>query len=171
MNMYSKILTMQANIHKALANTKRLEIIRLLRDQELSVSQMMSMLDLKQANLSQHLQMLREYHLVKTRRCGKEIHYSLAHPNLIVTTDLLREMLVEQHEGENELIEKLRLKMKDLVPITKDPVCNMRLSPRTANYTTKYKNHRIFFCAEGCLKKFEQQPSKYINKLQLHEQQ
>jgi ArsR family transcriptional regulator len=159
--MYYEILTLQSNIHKAIANTKRLEIIRLLRDEELTVSQMVDMLGLPQANLSQHLQVLREYQLVKTRRSGKEIYYRLAHPNLIVSIDLLREMLVDQHEGEDKLIEELRLKMKDLVPVTSDPVCGMRVSPKTAGHATKYQGQQVYFCAEGCLKKFKQSPKKF----------
>ena len=47
-----------ADTVKALAHPRRLEIIHLLRDQTLTVTQLYRMLDLPQANISQHLQVV-----------------------------------------------------------------------------------------------------------------
>ena len=58
-NMYSELFRLQANLLKVLAQPKRLEIIHLLRDQRLNVTEIYSMLDLPQANVSQHLLALR----------------------------------------------------------------------------------------------------------------
>jgi len=153
--MYTRIFSLQSQVYKALANPKRLEIIHLLRDQELTVSQMLEMLDLPQANLSQHLQVLRKFQVVAPRRNGKEVYYKLAHPNVMVASDSFREMLIDQHQDEEEVAEELRLKMKDLVPVTRDPVCGMRLSPKTAAYAMKKNPHTFYFCASGCRDKFK----------------
>ena len=42
--MYSQIFQLHADYYSSLANPKRLEIVHLLRDQEMTVSQMMEML-------------------------------------------------------------------------------------------------------------------------------
>lgn len=154
--MYQKVFKLHEQLYKALANQKRVEIIHLLRDQQLSVSEIQAMLGLPQANLSQHLAVLREHGLVDTRRKGKEIYYQLSHPNLIKASDLIREMLIDQNKKNASLSEELRLRMKDLVPVVIDPVCGMRLSPKTAAAIVKRKNKTIYFCASGCKKEFLQ---------------
>jgi ArsR family transcriptional regulator len=152
--MYSQIYQLHADYYSALANPKRLEIVHLLRDKEMSVSQMMEMLGLPQANLSQHLMVLREFHLVSTRKAGTNIYYKLAHKNIVKSSDLIRELLIGQNRGDEKLTEELRLKMKDMVPLVHDPVCGMRLSPKTAGRALKRNGKTFYFCAEGCEQKF-----------------
>lgn len=154
--MYTRIFSLQSQAYKALSNPKRLEIVHLLRDQEMTVSQMFLMLDLPQANLSQHLQVLRKYQLVSPRRNGKEMHYKLAHRNIIKASDLFRDMLIDQHREEEKLAEELRLRMKDLLPVVRDPVCGMRVSPKTASFAKRVNGQTHYFCAAGCFEKFNQ---------------
>ncbi len=95
--MYHQVFKLHSDLLKALSHPKRLEIVHLLRDQELSVSQIQTMLDLPQANLSQHLMVLREVQVVEFRREGKEIYYQLTHKNFIKASDLLREVLIDRY--------------------------------------------------------------------------
>lgn len=67
-----------AQLLKALANERRLQILCLLADGERSVGEINELLDLSQSALSQHLAVLREECLVNTRREAQTIHYSLA---------------------------------------------------------------------------------------------
>lgn len=159
--MYGQIFSLQADLLKALSHPRRLEIVNLLRDQELCVSDIYEMLDLPQANISQHLMLLRDTGVVITRREGKQIIYKLANLKIIKASDLLREVLIDQNQ-ELEIADELTLTMKDLFPLVHDPVCKMRLSPKTANYSTKHKDHDYYFCASGCLKKFQENPKKYV---------
>ncbi|WP_346798282.1 metalloregulator ArsR/SmtB family transcription factor [Halomonas sp. Bachu 37] len=62
---------------KAMANEKRLQILCLLADKELSVTQINQQLTLSQSALSQHLAILRHDGLVNTRRDSQTIYYSL----------------------------------------------------------------------------------------------
>ncbi len=62
----------------AMANPKRLLILCNLLDAELNVSQIAERVDLGQSPLSQHLSKLRAWGLVKTRRDGQQIKYTLA---------------------------------------------------------------------------------------------
>ncbi len=91
-----ELLTLHASVCKGLADPKRLLIINALRDGELSVGELCTTLDLKQANVSQHLAILRDKGLVVTRRDGQRVYYSLSSPKIIEAVDLLREVMAEQ---------------------------------------------------------------------------
>ena len=70
-------IDLAASLLKAMANEKRLQIICLLADKELSVTQINHHLVLSQSALSQHLAILRRENLVQTRRDSQTIYYSL----------------------------------------------------------------------------------------------
>lgn len=63
---------------KTLANENRLLIMCVLAEGEHSVGALNDQIDLSQSALSQHLAVLREQGLVKTRRERQTIYYSLA---------------------------------------------------------------------------------------------
>ena len=159
--MYHQVFKLHSKLLKALSHSKRLEIVHLLRDQQLSVGQIQTMLDLPQANLSQHLMVLREVQVVGFKRQGKEIYYKLAHKNFIKASDLLREVLIDRYKHD-VLADEFTQKMKDLVPLETDPVCHMRVSPKTAAAVLKLKDKTYYFCASGCKKTFKANPKKFI---------
>ncbi len=155
MSTYSQLFNLQSDLLKAISHPRRLEIIHLLRDQELPVTDIHTMLDLPQANISQHLTVLREAKIVITRREGKQIYYRLADLRVIKASDLLREYLIDLNP-ESQLAKHLSLNMKELTPIVTDPICKMRLSPKTASFHLNHEGKDHYFCASGCLKKFKQ---------------
>ncbi|MEK7106436.1 MAG: metalloregulator ArsR/SmtB family transcription factor, partial [Patescibacteria group bacterium] len=59
-----------AEIYKILANPKRLEILNLLREQEMPVEELVKILGISKANVSQHLSLLRHAKLVTVHRIG-----------------------------------------------------------------------------------------------------
>ncbi len=63
---------------KSLANESRLMVMCVLAEGELSVGSLNRRIDLSQSALSQHLAILRDQGLVKTRRESQTIYYSLA---------------------------------------------------------------------------------------------
>ncbi len=67
-----------AGVAKALGNGRRAEIVDLLAQAERSVEEVAGELDQSVANTSQHLQHLLRSGLVRTRRAGNRIYYSLA---------------------------------------------------------------------------------------------
>ncbi|HUI71122.1 MAG TPA: YHS domain-containing protein [Spirochaetia bacterium] len=44
----------------------------------------------------------------------------------------------------------------------KDLVCGMMIDPKTAAATRVYEGKTYYFCAPGCAKAFEKEPTKYI---------
>ncbi|GLO61794.1 transcriptional regulator [Vibrio sp. MACH09] len=63
---------------KAMANERRLQILCILHEQELSVGELCTMLELSQSALSQHLAWLRRDGLVATRKEAQTVYYSLS---------------------------------------------------------------------------------------------
>lgn len=159
--MYSELFEIQAQLYKALSHPRRLEIVHLLRDQELPVTDIHTMLDLPQANISQHLMVLRDAQIVTARKEGKQIYYHLADPRIMEACDTIREVLIDTHK-ESNLADELLLTMKDLVPLTQDPVCGMRVSPKTAGFHTKHNGSNFYFCASGCYATFIKNPRNYV---------
>ncbi len=74
---------------KALANTKRLEILKLLSDSEKSVGSILENLDLTQSALSQHLAVLRKSKVLKTKRRAQQIFYILEDEDIKKILNLL----------------------------------------------------------------------------------
>ena len=62
----------------AMANPSRLLILCQLAESEKSVGELQPLIGLSQSALSQHLAVLREKRVVRTRREGQQIFYSLA---------------------------------------------------------------------------------------------
>lgn len=62
---------------KAVSNERRLLILCHLLEGELSVGEMNQKLELSQSALSQHLALLRNHKLVKTRKAAQTVYYSL----------------------------------------------------------------------------------------------
>lgn len=156
--MFEELFLHQSELFKALAHPRRLEIIHLLREQILCVTDIHQMLNLPQANISQHLMILRDAGLVKVEREGKQIFYRLSHPDVIEVADMMRSMVLRDHPE----LSAHDYKLMDLVPLVEDPVCKMRLSPKTASYACTHDRHKYYFCASGCLKVFEKNPEKFV---------
>ncbi len=91
-----EFLALHASVCKGIADPKRLQIINALRDGERSVTDLCDELELPQANVSQHLAVLRDRGLVDTRREAQRVFYSLTSYKIVQAIDLLREVMAEQ---------------------------------------------------------------------------
>ncbi len=94
--MEEKLYELHASMCRVFTSPKRLEILNLLRNKELSVGELAKLSGLRQANLSQHLAILREKGIVDTRKDGVTVYYSLANRKIIKAFDIIREMLLEK---------------------------------------------------------------------------
>jgi DNA-binding transcriptional ArsR family regulator len=73
----------QSKVLKALADPIRLRILGLLSSREMCVCEVMVALDLTQPTASHHLRILENVGLVKDRKEGKWVFYSIAKPELL----------------------------------------------------------------------------------------
>jgi rhodanese-related sulfurtransferase/predicted transcriptional regulator len=72
-----------AKLMKALANPARLEIIEMLSQGEKSVEGVVAATNLTVANASQHLQVLKNNNIVKSRKEGHYVYYSLVNSEFL----------------------------------------------------------------------------------------
>ena len=110
--MEHKLYELHAQMCQVFTSPKRLEILNLLKDKELSVGGIAKLVKIRQANLSQHLSILREKGIVKTRREGTAIYYSLANPKISKAFDIIREMLLERLAQTERLSRDIRIAKK-----------------------------------------------------------
>ena len=66
-----------AETFQALADPTRIRIVSLLADHELCVCDLAALLGMSQSAVSHQLRLLRNLHLVKARKEGREVNYSL----------------------------------------------------------------------------------------------
>ncbi|MBI4632162.1 MAG: winged helix-turn-helix transcriptional regulator [Chloroflexi bacterium] len=98
-----QLYELHASICQTLANPKRLEVIDLLRDGEKSVTEIVEAMEISQANLSQHLTVMRQKGIVVPRREGVNVYYRLSNPKIIKACDLMRQVLLEHLQAGVEL--------------------------------------------------------------------
>jgi len=93
-------------ILRAAADSNRLRILLLLKEEELSVAEMQEILVMGQSTISTHLSQLKQAGLVEDRRTGKSNLYRLAGPEAVPGADaggnLLAELLIK---ARNETVE------------------------------------------------------------------
>src|ERR1700733_8311432 len=88
--MQESLRRFKADIFQALAHPTRIAILELLSDGELSAGALIEKLGMEQANVSQHLAVLRAKQLVSNRRAGNQVFYSVRDPIIIEVLKLMR---------------------------------------------------------------------------------
>lgn len=108
----ASIYNLQAEICGALAHPVRLQILDILSGGEKTSSELLEVLLIPKANLSQHLTVLRDAGIIRSRKEGLYQVLSLAIPKIKDACSIVRSVLAEkiaQQEKENsELIRELR---------------------------------------------------------------
>ena len=66
-----------ADVYKALSDSTRIKIINLLEDNDLCVCDIASVLNMTKSAISHQLKYLKELNIVKNKKNGKEVTYSL----------------------------------------------------------------------------------------------
>lgn len=103
--MEDQIYTYHAEMCKVFSHPKRLELINVLRDKEMSVGELSERLGLASANLSQHLAMMKERRILVSRKEGNVVYYRIVNSRFLEAFDLLREILFEQIRQDAALIQ------------------------------------------------------------------
>ena len=80
----------KAGVFQALGHPTRIAIVELLRDGELSAGVIQERLGIEQANVSQHLAILRNRQILTNRKEGNQVFYSVRNPVLVEVLDIMR---------------------------------------------------------------------------------
>ncbi len=103
-----------ADVGKAFSHANRLEIIDLLTNGEKTVEQIAMQTAISVANASQHLQVLKNARLLKSRREGNFIFYSLNGRKAHAAWQALRDLALEQEPALRVVLHQFRQDMGGL---------------------------------------------------------
>jgi len=95
---------MHAEICRTLGSAARISILNALRDGEKTVRELTKTLNLRQANISQHLAVLRQRRVVTARKVGTSTYYRVSNPKIIQACELMKQVLLEQLRESRELM-------------------------------------------------------------------
>ena len=97
---------LHAEMCKTISNPRRQAILDTIRNGEMTVSELIEKTGISQANLSQHLSILRSKGVVNTRRDGNNIYYSLSNLKIIKAYDLISEVLEDSTTSREKAIKE-----------------------------------------------------------------
>jgi len=87
-----------------MAHPTRLHVLDLLKSGEKTVNELVREVGLTQANLSQHLTVLREVGVVETRKEGPNVYYRIASPKVVEACDLIKKIVLEEFKKQQRLL-------------------------------------------------------------------
>lgn len=96
-----------SNVFKALAHPTRIQIIKLLKDGERCVCEILPNIDSEQSNTSQHLTVMKNQGLVESRKDGSKVIYAIRNPEVYEMIMLAEKIILRQMEETKESLRKL----------------------------------------------------------------
>lgn len=81
-----------AQVYKILAHPVRLEILNILKLSARKVEELLEIIPISKANMSQHLALLRHAGVVNTRKEGLNVVYEIVDPRIVEPCSILRDL-------------------------------------------------------------------------------
>lgn len=97
----------KADIFQALAHPTRIAILEVLGSGELCAGDLMEKLGVEQANISQHLAVLRAKQLVVNRKAGNQVFYSVRDPIILKVLALMRQYFQKHLQEASIMLEEM----------------------------------------------------------------
>ncbi len=72
-----------AELFRAFSDTSRVRILSAIVEQEMNISALAKLVGVTESAVSHHMRGLRQMRLVKSRRDGKEVYYTVDDPHII----------------------------------------------------------------------------------------
>lgn len=94
--LHEDILLEMADFYKALSDSTRIKILDVLYEGEFCVCDISVLINMTKSATSHQLKYLREMNLIKSRRQGKEVYYSLADRHVKEVFEISREHIMER---------------------------------------------------------------------------
>jgi ArsR family transcriptional regulator len=101
------VYEVKANLFRVLGHPARVRILELLREGERSVGALQTELDLDSGGTSQHLAALKRIGLVRSRREGTSVFYSVEDERVFDLLAAGREIITRRLAGEQSLLHEL----------------------------------------------------------------
>ena len=97
----------KADIFQALGHPTRIAILELLSEGELSAGALIEKLGMEQANVSQHLSVLRAKQILVNRRAGNQVFYSVRDRIIVEVLNLMRTYFHSQLKETQGMLEEM----------------------------------------------------------------
>jgi DNA-binding transcriptional ArsR family regulator len=110
--MQVQLRQFKADIFQAMAHPTRIAILELLHDGELSAGALMAALGMEQANVSQHLAVLRAKQIVTNRKAGNQVFYSVRDKRIIQVLDEMRGYFYDNLKERQEMLHAMEPETK-----------------------------------------------------------
>jgi len=85
-----------AELFRSFSDTSRVRILYVITEQEMNTSGLAEMIGVTESAVSHHMRGLRQMRIVRARRDGKEVYYSVVDPHII---ELFRQGVRHIQEG------------------------------------------------------------------------
>ncbi len=105
--MTRPIYQVKAEFFKTLAHPARIRIFEVLRDGERPVHELLPEVGIEPSHLSQQLAILRRANLVRSRKVGSEVIYSVTEPRIFDLLATAKAILTSSLTETRELLEEL----------------------------------------------------------------
>jgi len=102
-----KIFELHADVCKALGHPLRIEVIDLLQDKEQGFADILKVTGGLKSNLSQHLSVMTQKGIIKTRRDGQSSYFSLSSKKVAQACRLMREVLIDNLKEQQNILKNL----------------------------------------------------------------
>jgi ArsR family transcriptional regulator len=112
--MLQSLRQFKADIFQALAHSSRVAIVEYLRYGEMSVGRLCEKVGIEQANASQHLAVLRNKHIVESRKDGNQILYRLRDPLVGEMLELMRKYFFTHLDEAMQLLKEQQREAKEV---------------------------------------------------------
>ncbi|MFI1963106.1 ArsR/SmtB family transcription factor [Streptomyces pathocidini] len=106
--MSTPLYQLKAEFFKTLGHPARIRVLELLSEREHAVAELLPEVGIEPAHLSQQLAVLRRANLVRTRKEGSTVYYSLTSPQIAELLRIARTILSGVLAGQAELLAALR---------------------------------------------------------------
>ena len=100
------LFKIHAEMCKVFSNSIRLEILNLLKGEELSVTELIGKTGLSQSNISQHLSIMKAKGILLAERKGKNVYYTLSDKRIIVAFNIIKKVLIDRLQKDSAYVSK-----------------------------------------------------------------
>ena len=105
--MEERVLTLKAEILKALAQPTRLKILEFLRHGERCICEIIPAINGEQSNVSRHISLMQKSRLVTTRKDGVKVMVKVTDPEIFNILDRVSRMLRDQFKEQEKLFARI----------------------------------------------------------------
>jgi ArsR family transcriptional regulator len=110
--MQNMLRSFKADVFQALGHPTRVAILEVLRDREMPAGAIQERLGIEQANLSQHLGILRSRQILANRKEGNQVFYSVRNPVLIEVLDIMRRYFQANLKDAVQMLDQIKAEGK-----------------------------------------------------------